>query len=134
MRCLWSGRRVHDRAVPVTATRLSVRHTTLSMPVSKCSILVKSILLCIVLELEASVAKTAFIFRSSQSVAYRGGRGFGVFKTPPKFRRPYKKSCQTQPDCEKLLTIPEFRTPAHQDIRKKGSKILKPPRFAIVLH
>ena len=27
--------------------------------------------------------------------------GFRVFKPPPpKFRRPFKKSCQTQPDCE----------------------------------
>ena len=28
----------------------------------------------------------------------------------------------------------EFRTPTPQDARKKGSKILKLPRFAIVLH
>ena len=28
----------------------------------------------------------------------------------------------------------EFRTPTPQDIRKKGGKILKLPRFAIVLH
>jgi len=66
MRCQWSGRRVHDRAVTVTGRRLSVGQTTLSMPVSKCSILVKSILQCFVLELEVSVAKTAFMFRSSQ--------------------------------------------------------------------
>ena len=32
------------------------------------------------------------------------------------------------------LKIAEFRTPPPQDIRKKGSKILKLPRFAIVLH
>jgi hypothetical protein len=57
---------VHDRAVTVTATTLSVGHITLSMPVSKCSILVKSILQYFVLELEVSVAKNAFIFRSSQ--------------------------------------------------------------------
>ena len=44
------------------------------------------------------------------------------------------KLCQTQPDCEKLLKIAEFRMPTSEDIRKKGSKILKLPRFAIVLH
>ena len=27
-------------------------------------------------------------------------KGGGVFKLPSKFRRPYKKSCQTQSDCE----------------------------------
>jgi hypothetical protein len=32
------------------------------------------------------------------------------------------------------LKIAEFRTPTPQDVRKKGSKILKLPRFAIVLH
>ena len=33
-----------------------------------------------------------------------------------------------------LFEISEFRTPTPHDIRKKGSKILKLPRFAIVLH
>jgi hypothetical protein len=32
------------------------------------------------------------------------------------------------------LEIAEFRTPAPQDVRKEGSKILKLPRFVIVLH
>ena len=32
------------------------------------------------------------------------------------------------------LKIAEFKTPTPQDVRKKGSKILKLPRFAIVLH
>ena len=50
----------------------------------------------------------------------------GVSEGPP-------KSCQTQPDCENLK-IAEFRTPTHRDVPKKGSKILKLPRFAIVLH
>jgi len=36
-------------------------------------------------------------------------------------------SCQTQPHCEKLIKIAEFRTPTHQDVRKKGSEILKLP-------
>jgi len=37
------------------------------------------------------------------------------------------KSCQTQPDCKKLLKVDEFRTPIPQDVRKKGSKMLKLP-------
>jgi len=32
------------------------------------------------------------------------------------------------------LKIAEFRTPAPQDVRKKGSEIPKLPRFAIGLH
>ena len=61
------------------------------------------------------------------------GGGFGVFKPPPKFRRPSKIVPYSTP-LWKLLKIAEFRTPAHQDVRKKCSKILKLPRFAIVLH
>ena len=67
------------------------------------------------------------------AVAYRGGGGFGVFKSPPKFRRP-SKIVPNSPRLWKLLKIPQFRTPTPQDVRKKGSKILKLPRFAIVLH
>ena len=64
----------------------------------------------------------------------RGG-GLGVFKpSPPRNSEGPPKSCQTQPDCEKLSKIAEFRTPTPQDVRKKGSKILKLPRFAFVLH
>ena len=47
------------------------------------------------------------------------------------------KSRQTQPDREKLLKIAEFRTPTPQDVRKKGSKILKLPpvrnRFTLAM-
>ena len=57
----------------------------------------------------------------------------GVFK-PPRNSEDPPKSCQTQPVLWKLLKIAEFRTPTPQDVRKKGSKILKLPRFAIVLH
>ena len=63
-------------------------------------------------------------------VAYRGG---GVQTPPPKFWRPSKivpKSTRLW----KLLKIAEFRTPTHQDVRKKCSKILKLPKFAIILH
>ena len=52
---------------------------------------------------------------------------------PPRYSEGPPKLCQTQLDCDNIK-IAEFRTPTSQDVRKKGSKFLKPPRFAIVLH
>ena len=51
----------------------------------------------------------------------------GCSTTPPNPRHSEgpPKSCQNQPDCDKLLKIAEFRTPTPQDVRKKSSKILK---------
>jgi len=67
-----------------------------------------------------------------RAVAYRGG--FGEFNPPsPRNSEGPPKSCQTQPDCGNLK-IAEFKTPTPQDVRKRGSKILKLPRFAVVLH
>ena len=66
-------------------------------------------------------------------VAYRGGGWGGPNPSPQKFRRP-SKIVTNSTRLWKLLEIVEFRTPTHQDVRKKGSKILKLPRFAIVLH
>ena len=62
--------------------------------------------------------------------------GVGVFKPPPpRNSKGPPKLCQTQPGFRKLLKKnTEFRTPTPQDVRKKGSKILKLPRFAIVLY
>ena len=57
----------------------------------------------------------------------------GVFKPPRNSKGP-PKSYQTQPNLRKLLKIAEFRMPTSQYVQKKGSKILKLPRFAIVLH
>ena len=62
----------------------------------------------------------------------RGG-GWGVQTPAPKFRRP-SKIVPNSTRLRKLLKIAEFRTPTPQDVRKKDSKILKLPRFAIVLH
>jgi hypothetical protein len=45
---------------------------------------------------------------------------------PPKFRRP-SKIVPNSTRLSKLLNIAEFRTPTTQDVRKKGSKILKLP-------
>ena len=69
-----------------------------------------------------------------ESVAYRGMGGFGVFNPHPRNYEGPPKVCQTQPDLWKLLKTAEFRAPTPQDVRKKGSKILELPRFAIVLH
>ena len=62
-----------------------------------------------------------------------GGGGLGVQTPPPKFRKP-SKIVPNSTRLWKLLKIAEFRTPTPQDVRKKGSKILKLPRFATVLH
>ena len=64
------------------------------------------------------------------AVAYRGG-GLGG-STPPqkKFRRP-SKIVPNSTRLWKLLNIAEFRTPTHQDVQKKGSKILKLPSVRI---
>ena len=50
-----------------------------------------------------------------------------------KFRKP-SKIVPNLTQLWKLLKVTEFRTPTPQDVWKKGSKILKLPRFAIVLH
>ena len=51
----------------------------------------------------------------------------------PKFRRPSKIVPNWTP-WWKLLKNSELRTPTPQDVRKKCSKILKLPRFAIVIY
>ena len=63
----------------------------------------------------------------------RGGV-WGFKPPPPRNYESPPKSCQTKPDCENLLKLAEFRKPTPQDVRIKGSKILKLPRFATVLH
>jgi len=62
------------------------------------------------------------VYRQLQAVAYRwGGEGFNP---PPKFRKP-SKIVPNSTRLWKLLKIAEFRTPTPQDVRKKGSNILK---------
>ena len=68
------------------------------------------------------------------AVAYRGG-GFGVFKPPPPKKIP--KALQNRAKLNlivKTVKNCEFRTPTPQTVPKKGSKILKLPRFTIVLY
>jgi len=63
-----------------------------------------------------------------------GGGGWGVQPPPPpRFQRP-SKIVLNSTRLWKLLKIAEFRTPTPQYVWKKGSQILKLPRFAIVLH
>ena len=72
------------------------------------------------------------------------GGEVGVFNTPLRNSEVLTKSNLTANCAENVsfsysstlisLKIAEFRTPTPQDVQKKGSKILKPPRFAIVLH
>ena len=60
-------------------------------------------------------------------MAHRGGFGGGFNPPPrPEFRR-RSKIVPNSTRLWKLLKIAEFRTPTHQDVRKKGSKILKLP-------
>ena len=72
----------------------------------------------------------------------RGGFG-GSNPPPPKFRSfdksnriAYERKMFSVPIPNILISlkIAGFRMPTPQDVRKKGSKILKLPRFAIVLH
>ena len=61
----------------------------------------------------------------------------GVWGVQNPFRnseRPPKIRAKLNPIVKTVHKIAEFRTPTPQDVRKKGSKILKLPGFAIVLH
>jgi len=60
-------------------------------------------------------------------VSYRGE------VQPPEIPKALQNRAKLNP-IWKLLKIAEFRAPTHQDVRKKGSKIPKLPRFATVLH
>ena len=52
---------------------------------------------------------------------------------PPEILKTLQNRAKLNP-IVKTVKIAEFRMPTLQDVRKKGSKILKLPRFAIVLH
>ena len=68
------------------------------------------------------------------AVVYPGG-GCWVFKTPPpEITKALQNCAKLNPIVKTVSKIAEFRTPTQQDVRKKGSKILKLPRFAIVIH
>jgi hypothetical protein len=60
----------------------------------------------------------------------------GVFNPPPprNSEGPPKNRAKLNPIVKTVKKIAEFMMPTHQDVRKKGSKILKVSRFTIVLH
>ena len=70
----------------------------------------------------------------------KGGSGvhrgvFGCSNPPLEIPKALQKIVPNSTRLWKLFKkVAEFRTPTHQDVRKKGSKILKLRRFAIVLH
>ena len=57
----------------------------------------------------------------------------GVLTPPPEIPKALQNRAKLNP-IVKTVKIAEFKTPTLQDVRKKGSNILKLPRFAIVLH
>jgi len=87
--------------------------------------------------------KTAVIVPSVYAMGSRSRRGSipvtgsgvprGGVQITPKFPRP-SKIVPNSTRLWKLLKTAEFRAPKLQDVRKKGSTILKLPRSAIVLH
>jgi len=56
-----------------------------------------------------------------------GGGVWGVQTPPPRNSEGPPKSCQTQPDCENCWKMLNLGRQHPQDVRKKGSKILKLP-------
>jgi len=62
-----------------------------------------------------------------------GGGGGGGVQTVPEILKVLQNHAKLNP-IVKTVKNTEFRMPTPQDVRKKGSKILKLPRFAIVLH
>jgi len=67
------------------------------------------------------------------SIQWRTERGVGVFKPPLEIPKALQNGAKLNP-IVKTVKIAEFRMPTPQDVRKKGSKILKLTRFVIVLH
>ena len=61
-----------------------------------------------------------------------GGGGLGG-STAPEIPKALQNRAKLNP-IVKTVKIAEFRMPTPQDVWKKGSKILKLPRFTIVLH
>ena len=69
----------------------------------------------------------------SSARQWRTEGGWGAQPPPPEIPKALQNCAKLNPICENLK-IADFRTPTLQDVGKKGSKILKLPRFAIVLH
>jgi len=67
-------------------------------------------------------------------VAHRGGGIWGGSNSTPEIPKAFQNRAKRSPIVKTVKKMAEFRTPTPQDVRKEGSKILKLPRFAIVLH
>ena len=66
---------------------------------------------------------------------WRTEGGLGCSNPPPRNSEGTTKNrARLNAIVKTVKTIAEFRMPTHQDVRKKGSKILKLCRFAFVLH
>ena len=66
---------------------------------------------------------------------WRTQGGFACSTPPPRNSDgPPKNRAKLNPIVKTVKKIADFRTPTHQDVWKKGSKILKLRRFSIVLH
>ena len=63
----------------------------------------------------------------------RGGWGVQT-PNPRNSEGPPKNRAKLNPIVKTVKQIAEFMTPTHQDVPKKGNKILKLHRFTIVLH
>ena len=71
--------------------------------------------------------------RNSGVIQWRTEGGWGVQPPPPRNSDGPSKSFQTQPDCENCKKLLNLGRQHPKVFGKKGSKILKLPRFAIVL-
>jgi hypothetical protein len=83
------------------------------------------------LKLEGGTTK--LVFCEAGGVIVGSGVPRGVSNPHPEIPKTLQNRAELNP-IVKTVQIAEFRTPTPQDVRKKGSKILKLPRFAIVLH
>ena len=106
----------------------------------KLNSLISSFIMRVVLQEQRCLTGTGVSFYDpeggSNNKVYISGvprGGWGV-QPPPEIPKALQKIVSNSTRLWKLLKIAEFRMPTHQDVQKKGSKILKLRRFAFVLH
>ena len=75
------------------------------------------------------------MFDHKRPVAYPGGRGFSGVQPPPRSSEgPPKNRAKLNPTVKTVKKLLNSGCQHTKMFGKKGSKILKLPRFAIVLH
>jgi len=72
----------------------------------------------------ASLANWSFLYQWHTEV---GGGEFGGSTPPPEIPKAPQNRAKLNPIVKTVKKIAEFRKPTHQDVRKKGIKILKLP-------